>query len=243
MAAGMTCIESEELLALAALGVLPAADGVTLDAHVRGCAHCQAKAAEFLSTTALLPESLDLAKPPASLRRKLMAEVYAGSPHKQRVSWFRRVWDAIPQGRSLTLVGAAAAIAAVVLGVWGAGRGAPPASQTQPEVFTVVATTTDQAAHGTLTYYQASHESIVMVAGLPDQTAVGTRPPDVYELWLINAQGATAAAYLTLSPLTHTWDAAINGDMSRFTSMAATSEPAGGSSQPTGPQLFSVSLQ
>ena len=233
MAAELTCPESQELLALAALGVLQATESEQVEAHLEHCAACRAQGREFRSTVAMLPEALDLLEPPPSLRRKLLAEVYAGAPRRTRRAWWISLWQRVPASRPLTVMAAAAVAAAVVLGVWGATR-TPTLS---PHTFAVVGTTSEPNAQGTLTYYPQTTESVVTVTGLPQPHSA------VYELWLIPAGGAPhAAGFLTLSPTTHAWTGAIQDDLTRFTSVAATSEPAGGSAQPTGPQLFSVEL-
>ena len=233
MAAELTCAESQELLAFAVLGVLQETESVPLESHLQQCAVCRAAGREFRSTAAMLPETLELLQPPASLRRKLLAEVYAGAPRRPRRAWWVSLWRRIPASRPLSVAAAGAAAAAVVLGVWGATR----STTASPRNFAVVGTTSEPGARGTLVYYPSTTESVVTVSGLPQPTAA------VYELWLIPSGGAPhAAGFLTLSPMTHVWTAAIQGDLAQFTSVAATAEPVGGSAKPTGAQLFSVQL-
>lgn len=234
MATGLTCTESQELLALAALGVLQAGDSAQLESHLQTCVDCRAAGRDLRNAAAMLPEALDLLQPPASLRRTLLAEVYTGAPRRSRSSaWWRSLWRRVPAGRPLTLVAAGAAVAAVVLGIWGATR-SPALS---PRSYTVVGTTSEPSARGTLVYYPSTTESVVTVTGLPQPASA------VYELWLIPSGGSPhPAGFLVLSPATHVWTAAIQADLSQFGSVAATAEPPGGSAKPTGAQLFSVPL-
>ena len=239
MAAGLTCTESEELLALAALGVLPAADADTLNAHLTECPACRAAGRSFDSVVAVLPESLELLQPPASLRRRLLAEVYGATPGRNRGRWWRDVWRRIPASRPVTVLAGAAVVAAAVLGVWGATRAGAPGTRT----FTVIGTTSEPQAQGSLTYFPATTQAVVTVSGLP-QPLLGGGSAGTYELWLVPASGAPrAAGFLSLSPTTHQWTGAITADLAPYVTVAATTEPVGGSPAPTGSQLFSVPLR
>ena len=238
MAAELTCNASEELLALSALGALDADDGATLDSHLRGCARCRAMGRDFQRAAAALPEVLELADPPASLRRRLLAEAYGDASARPRRGLAARLWQAIPQGRAFTIAAAGAAVAAVVLGVWGASRGAP----TAPRTYSVVGTTSDPGVHGSLTYYASTADAVISVTGLPQPTAEAGSPA-VYELWLIPSSGPPrGAAFLAESPLTGVWSGSINADLAPYVAIAATAEPSGGSPKPTGMQVLSVQL-
>ena len=239
MAAELTCVESEELLALAALGVLTDAEAGGLEAHLVHCDHCRQMSGNLQRTVEALPDALEPVAAPASLRRRLMAEVYAGGTHRRRERWWTSLWNRVPQSRGFTVAGTLAAAAAVALAVWGSTRPTAP----QPESFAVVASTSAPQAQGTLTYFPSSKTSVLTVSDMPKPQGVGSAPPNVYELWLIGGNGsAHPAAFLTESPLTHTWSASIPADLTQFVSVAATSELYGGSPQPTGPQLLSVQL-
>jgi len=66
-----------------------------------------------------------------------MAKVYAEATASPKLPWWRRMVAAIPANRAFTVIGAAAVVAAIALGIWGAGRNAAPA----PLAYSVSGTT------------------------------------------------------------------------------------------------------
>lgn len=231
--------EAEELIALAALGVLePGASG-RLDQHLAECAGCRMTARAFRRTVAILPESLDPVDPPREVRRRIISAVYAAErTHEPRPS-LRSMWRRVPANRAFTLIAVAASVAALVLGFWGASRGA---GGTTPQTFSVVATTAQPGVHGELVYYADSSRALVTVSGLQPapSSAAGS---DVYELWLLPHSGAPVpAAFLAAAPSSGAWNAVIAGNLASYAMVAATVEPPGGSATPTGSQVFSVAL-
>lgn len=237
MAQSMTCTESEELLALAGLGVLRRTEYASLDDHLTGCAQCREAATRYRQAVALLPNGLEPMEPPAAVRRSLMQTVYA----EARVSSGRqRRWSArrpsLPHWRTLSLVGGAAAAAVAVAVVL-------HTAQSPVHTFTVYGTTNDPAVHGTLTYYSDSKQAVMRVSGLPPPLSVAGAPPLVYEVWLVRAGGAAlGAAFLGQSPNSTSWSTVMHADLAHVVAVAATAEPAGGSPQPTGPQLLTVQV-
>ena len=235
MADVTSCREAEELLALAALGVLEPAHAGQLERHLAGCSRCTRTAVDFRRAAAMLSDSLEPVKPPRELRRRLMAAVYAssGRPAPRRPLW-RAAWERIPQGRAFSAAAAVALVAAVVLATWGATRGAPP----RPLTYAVVPTASDPSVHGQLIYYADTSRSVLTVSGLSANANSG-----VVEVWLVPRSGdPIPAAFLTPVPYSGSWTAAISGDVRSYKTVAATSEPPGGRPLPTGPQLFSVDL-
>lgn len=241
MAEGLTCTESEELLALAALGQLTRAEGAPLDEHLRGCRQCRLTATAYLQATDAMTSSLDTPEPPPSLRRNLMREVYAARAHGElpestwaplrRALTSRRVFET-----GAALVTVAAVIVAVVALVT---RPAPSDVQT----YSIVGTTTAPAVQGTLTYDAHAQQAVMTLSGLPDPTTPGGSVPRVYEVWLVSGSGATdGVAFLSQSPLDRTWSTVIHGDLSSYSAVAATAEPYGGSPKPTSAELLSVQL-
>ena len=239
MATTLTCTACEELIALAALGVLGTSDVSDMEAHLRTCPRCPTTARAFRVTAATLAESVDLLEPPAALRRRLLAAVYSSSTAgPQRRLRIRELWQRLSQRRILTPVAALATAAAVAFGIL-ATRTAAPARPN--EVFPVTAAAGQPVASGDLTYYPNTSTSVLVVRGLaPSGSPVS---PDVYELWLISAAGsAEPVAFLAPSPDRRSWVAVVSADIRRFQALAATIEPPGGTSHPTGPQVFSVAL-
>lgn len=235
MAAALTCTECEDLMALAALGALNTTEAAVVDAHLRDCQRCTETSHALVRTAAALPESLDLLEPPAELRRRIMAQVYStASADTKRKPLRRSWWWKIPQGRGITVFAGAAAAAAIAMAVLLLRPAGAPAEQR----FPVTAAAADQSAHGELVYYASSSRAVLTVTGLTSSAA-----SQVYEVWLISSGGSPQpVAFLSRAPAVDTWSAVVVGDLPRYTTLATTIEPAGGTSQPTGPQVFSVDL-
>ena len=239
MATAMTCTESEELLALAALGVLSRADAEPLDGHLRLCDVCRRTAAEYQHTVSRLPAGLPEVEPPATLRRNLMRAAYGEAAPRPATDRWERLRAALPRRRQLTLAGAGVTAAAVIVAVVVATRPAAPG----PLTYRVVGTTSSPDVRGTLTYYADQQQAVLTVTGLPSVQSTNGAAPPVYEVWLIPSGGAPqGAAFLTQSPTNQSWSTVIRTDLTRYTALAATEEPAGGSTGPTGAELLSVQV-
>lgn len=238
MAAELTCSESEELLALAALGVLTRAEGLPLDEHLAFCQHCRRAATSYLQTVASLPATLETPEPPQSLRRNLMRQVYVHGTPQHAETQMEKVRQALPRRRVYTIATSVIAVAASIVAIVALLR--PTGDSTT--AYTVVGTTSAPGVQGTLTYDSTSQQAVMTVTGLPALDATGDTQPKVYEVWLVGGSGANGVAFLTQSPLNHSWSTVIHTDLSQYTAIAATAEPYGGSLQPTSPQLLSVQL-
>lgn len=238
MAAGLTCSESEELLALAALGVLTRAEGLPLDEHLAGCPQCRHTAAAYLQTVASLPATLETPEPPPALRRTLMRQLYAHGMPQHAETQMERVRQAFPRRRMLTIATSVVALAAIIVAIVALLR---PAGDSTT-AYTVVGTTSAPGVQGTLTYDSTTQQAVMTVTGLPALAPTDGAQQQVYEVWLVGGSGANGAAFLTQSPLNHSWSTVIHTDLSQYTAVAATAEPYGGSLQPTSPQLLSVQL-
>lgn len=240
MAEELTCTETEELLALAALGVLTRAEGAPLDEHLRGCVRCRRSATEYLQAAAALPSSLNAPEPPPTLRRNLLREVYGSdAPGARPDGAWAPLRRALPRRRLFEIAGVAVAVAAVIVAVVALTR---PSTQRQ-QLYTIVGTTTAPGVQGTLAYDSPSHQAVMTVTGLPPPAASGGAAPQVYEVWLVGRSGATqGVAFLSQSPVNRTWSTVIHSDLSQYVAVAATEEPYGGSPMPTSAQLLSVQL-
>lgn len=239
MATAMTCAESEELLALAALGALSRADAEPLEGHLRLCEVCRRTAAEYRNTVSRLPAGLPEAEPPATLRRNLMRAAYGEAAPRPRSDRWERLRAALPRRRLLTLAGAGATAAAVVVAVVVLTRPAAPG----PLSYSVMGTTSAPSVRGTLTYYADQQQAVLTVTGLPPVQSTNGASPPVYEVWLIPSGGVPqGAAFLTQSPTNQSWSTVIHTDLTRYSAVAATQEPAGGSTGPTGAELLSVQV-
>ena len=186
----------------------------------------------------MLRDSLEAAAPPASMRRNLMRIAYAEAAPPPPARPSLRVRWSRSRVRVASLAGAAAitALAIAVAAVVPRGDGTT-------RTYTVIGTTIVPAVTGTLTYSSEQQQAVMTVSWLPHPVSVAGAPPQVYEVWLVRANGsAEGVGFLEQEPATSSWSTVIDADLSRFVSVAATAEPSGGSPQPTGSQLLSVQL-
>ncbi len=231
MADPMSHDEVADLLALEAVGALEPSDRDAMERHLTTCPTCRHTAAEYADLASLLPSALDVEPPPARLRRNLMSQVYAEATASPPVSRWRRLIEAIPASRTFTAVGAAAVIAAIAFGIWGAtGRMGSQA----PVAYTVSGTT----ATGTLDVSSSGTPAVLTVTGLQALPSTST-----YEVWLIPPQGSPkGVAFLSRAPAGGAWTAVIPGSLAGYKSIAATVEPAGGSPTPSNMEVLSGQL-
>jgi anti-sigma-K factor RskA len=227
----MSCEEATDLLALDAVGALEASDRDLVERHLVSCAACKHAAAEYADLASLLPAALEVVPPPARLRRRLMAQVYAESTASARLSWWRRLVETIPASRTFTAVGAVAVVAAIVLGIYAvAGRNTSPA----PVAYAVSGTT----ATGTLAADTARDVAVLTVNGLAPLPS-----SEAYEVWLIPPQGSPkGVAFLSPGLGGGPWTAVVRGSLAGYKSIAATVEPADGSSTPSNTEVLSGQL-
>jgi anti-sigma-K factor RskA len=227
----MSCEEATDLLALDAVGALEASDRDLMERHLVSCAACKHAAAEYADLASLLPAALEVVPPPARLRRRLMAQVYAESTASATLPWWRRLVAAIPASRTFTAVGAVAVVASIVLGIYAmAGRNTSPA----PVAYTVSGTT----ATGTLAVETARAVAVLTVKGL-----AALPSSEAYEVWLIPPHGSPkGVAFLSPGLGGGPWTAVVRGSLAGYKSIAATVEPAGGSSTPSNTEVLSGQL-
>jgi anti-sigma-K factor RskA len=222
--------EVADLLALDAVGALEAADRQLMERHLATCGPCRQAAAQYADLASLLPAALELAPPPARLRRSLMAKVYAEATASPKLPWWRRMVAAIPANRAFTVIGAAAVVAAIALGIWGAGRNTAPA----PLAYSVSGTT----ATGVLAVDTQPAQAVLTVKGLQPLPS-----SKVYELWLIPTQGSPKpVGFLSPGVAGGPWTAVVPGSLAGYKSIAATVEPAGGSATPSNTEVLSGQL-
>jgi anti-sigma-K factor RskA len=243
----ITCQQADVLAAALSVGSIDAADQASLLQHLAGCAACRRAAGEYMAAAARLPLALDPATPSPELRGRLMRAVYAEAEQaRERAdrtrpsSWWARAWQALPVSRGFTIAAAAAAVAVVGLASWGVIN--RPTSAPASVAVALTATQAAPHAHGVLTYDRGSTEAVLTATGLPSPGSV-VAGRAVYEVWLIRPNGsAVAAAYLSHNP-DGTWSAAVHGDLSAYSAVAATPEPPGGSPSPTGAKVMQGALK
>jgi anti-sigma-K factor RskA len=187
----------------------PAAVRKAFDAEARGVRETMAA---ISSTTAL--------EPPVELRRRVLAAVARRADRRFR-------WRS-------TLLAVAASVA-VAFGAVGVGQALRPANapSTEAQIFAApdVRTTSAHIPTGgtaTMIYSRATNAGVLVMNNI-QPPATGS----VYQMWLLNGQGARSAGTMdsnAISPST----TAVLPDIGNSTALAFTVEPGAGSAQPTG---------
>lgn len=251
----ISCQDADVLAAALSVGSLDQSDDAALQQHLGACADCRRLAAEYMAAASSLPLALEPMRPSRDLRTRLMKAVYAEAaatqaqtaagtrPAAPALSWWRRLWMGVPSGRGFTLLGGAAAAAVIAVSSWAvvSRQGTPAPAPAHSVAVAITAMPLAAQAHGQLVLDRANHQAVLTVTGLPGPTGV-SGGDSVYEVWLLPTSGPPVpGAFLTKAP-DGTWDAVIRGDMAGYASIAATVEPAGGSSVPTGPEVLQAPI-
>jgi anti-sigma-K factor RskA len=242
----ITCQHADVLAAALSVGSIDSGDQAALLQHLGGCAACRRVAGEYMAAAARLPMALEPLQPSPELRGRLMRAVYAEAAEARErairtrpASWWARAWQALPASRGFTVAAAAAAVAVIALASWRVAnrQPGPPASV----AVALIATQAAPHAHGELTYERGGQQAVLTASGLPSPGSI-VAGHSVYEVWLIRSNGsAVAAAYLSHNP-DGTWSAVVHADLSAYAAVAATPEPAGGSSAPTAARVMQGAL-
>jgi anti-sigma-K factor RskA len=196
----LDCSRTDELAAAYALGALDGSDERALSAHLVTCDRLHAEARSLIDAAAVLPASLDPVAPSPALRDRLMATVAATpqehrpavAPVRERVAApiepRRAWWQLGPLPAGLAALGLAAAVG---LGAWGVSVNAQLAER-DAALRAVASADSIHAASGAVGsgwVIESGDEAMFMaedLAELPDG--------QLYEFWLIDAEGNAAAA-------------------------------------------------
>jgi anti-sigma-K factor RskA len=198
--------EIHDLAAAYALDALSPEDRWTYERHLDTCERCREEVAALRDSATELAYAAEGPEPPPELRERILAAA-RNEPRTAKVVSLRRRW-LFP---ATAVVAAAAACAAVGLGLWANSlRDVPPQR--------VVAV---QGAPGNLI---VSGDRAMLVVCL-DEAA----PTKTYEAWVIEAQRPMPAGLFSGGCTSVRLDEPVApGDI-----VAITLEPAGGSDQPT----------
>jgi anti-sigma-K factor RskA len=201
--------------------------------HLVECAACRQEVAELRATGARLAAAAAV-DPPPELRVLVLAEVARTRQLPPKVPVVRRLGRAKTwQLRTALFGAAAAAVAAVAIGVQTAGPG--PAS-----VESVLSAPDASAIQGvgqggsTLVVSRGRNQAVLLVSGLPALDA-----GHAYQVWLIGAGGAHSAGLMTAEPSQRMLVPDLPPGTDRI---GITVEPAGGSPGPTTPAVARISL-
>lgn len=241
----ISCQDADVLAAALAVGSIDVEDQSPLQQHLGECAECHRGAGEYLAAAARLPLALEPLQPSPELRGRLMRAVYAEAEEAGRrvtaaetTPRRRRLWTGLPAARGFAVLAAAAAVVLIAVTSWALinrQSGGPSV------VVGLAATSSAPQARGQLVYDRGGSQAVLTVTGLPAPVTIAAGA-GVYEVWLVRPDGAAvAAAYLSHEP-DGTWGAALSGDMSTYSMVAATVEPPGGSSAPSGVRVIQATL-
>ena len=227
----MTHDELKDALSALALGALDSAERIEVEAHVRGCAECQAELQALLKVVDGVGLAASPVTPPDTLRSKVMARVSA-EPQLRDV---RR-----PAARSWMPLALAASLVLAVAALFYAFRLQTEVQKLQKTTQILQATDLVRAnmkgqagavnATG-LALWSKSNGMIFSATQLPALPA-----GRVYQLWTITGTTATSAGLLTpdASGAVRV-ELAVPANAARPDAFGLTIEPSGGSPAPTLP--------
>jgi anti-sigma-K factor RskA len=216
----------EDELAAYMLGSLEPEEAAAFEDHLAVCERCQARERWLRASVEVLPSSVEQLEPPAALRERLMETVrreaaLTSEPSRPAPRARRSLSDRLGSFSLRPATALAAAVLILAAGVVGyAVRGGGEGSSTVP----VPPTAEVPKASGTLV--RDGDRAILRVSNLPQ------RRGRVYEVWLVQRGNPVPSALFQVDR-NGSGSAAIPNGLDRSTQVMVSSEPAGGSDQPT----------
>ena len=195
----MDCATVDELAAPYALGAVDPPDDRAVSEHLATCGRSHAEIRDLMNQAAVLPAALEPVAPSGALRERLMASV-ANTPQEHRPAPMpvreavvareqrRPWWQLAPLPSALAAVGLAAAVG---LGAWGVTLSNAVADR-DAALRAVAAADSIHAASGPAGsgwVIESGGQAMFMASDL--QALSGD---ELYELWLIDADGTAVAA-------------------------------------------------
>jgi anti-sigma-K factor RskA len=225
---------------------------IDFEAHLRDCTSCPQETRELVATAARIGVA-EFDPPPPELKARIMAEV-GRTRQLPPVGVHAQVIDLVERRRNRLLLGIAAAVAALaIIGGAIAGGVAYRANQnahrleanankiasvlSAPDARTVSASGPD-GSRGTAVVSDLEHAAVFSASSWPAAASAKT-----WQLWVIDASGARSAGLLTRrtdGTIAPAYTADIPAAGANF---GVTSEPAGGSKQPTTKPVLLMPLQ
>jgi anti-sigma-K factor RskA len=227
----------EDDLAAYMLGSLEPDEAAAFEEHRSSCQRCQARERWLRASVDLLPSTVEQIEPPPALRERLMEIVRedAGAPPEAA-----RPRPFAPRRRGLRAwlgsfaLRPAGALAGIVL-VLAAGIAGYQIGKDGSESTRIAVTGTPAAPRSAGTLVRSGDSGVLRVTNLPQ------RRNRVYEVWLVQ-KGKPVPSTLFQVGKDGTGAAGIPGGLDDSTQVMVTSEPAGGSDQPTTKPLLSVRI-
>ncbi len=212
---------SEDLAAYM-LGALEPGEAAGFERHLEGCERCQAELRWFEPAVQTLPESIERQKPPRSLRENLMAEVQADVRPAKRP---RPRWSWRPAVAFATMVLVVAAVAGYEIGKGGGGEEGGTSTVLSSRQHGIEVKMVREGSGGTL--------HLAGVHQLP--------PKKVLEAW-VRREGKVEAVPALFVPDRKGQASTTIEDMSGVDTVMVTEEPQGGSEEPTGIPIVTMSV-
>ncbi|HWC49535.1 MAG TPA: anti-sigma factor [Solirubrobacterales bacterium] len=226
---------SEDLAAYM-LGALEPGEVAEFERHLEDCERCRKEMRWFKPAVNLLPESVERQEPPPGLRAALMAEVRADAPGEERrerggwvPGWLREGFGARGLRIATGLAVVAFAIAAVAgyeIGKGGSGSESKGGGVTlSSHEHGITAKMVSEGEGGTL--------HLAGVHQLP--------PGKVLEAW-VRREGTVEAVPALMVPDRKGQAETTIADMSGVDTVMVTEEPQGGSEEPTGDAIVTMTV-
>jgi hypothetical protein len=245
---------TRDLLGAFALGAVDTEEAATVRAHLATCAECQAEIAELWLAVDSLPDMIEPMEPPPALRDRIATAIAAeaasplpapsASPAPEPMPAIAPAPPATEPIRKpasfwsrATPWAAAAAILLLLsagLLVWNLRLREQIATAPVAETIALAPTDVAPEARGEVTYLPQDDLFMLEVRDLPP-----LEPDQVYEVWLIGADGPEPAGIFDQPTDQH----AIVADRDLYDSLAITAEPGPlGTEAPTGEIVATASL-
>ena len=227
-----------------ALGALDAEDVNALEAHLRTCESCRTELAEYRTISDNLLTAVPQRQPSAALRKRLQSQLpSAQKPVRPRFSWS---FGPLAMGAALAVLlfmnlfsflqmreirqQQAGLLQQLKTNQFALSMLAYPSTQSFPIA--------GENLSGSVLLDRERNTVALVMWHLPDLSEEQT-----YQIWLIEPDGHRVSAGLfrpQADAAYTTQPVYTKQDISSFTGVGVTIEPAGGSSQPTGPRVFKV---
>jgi anti-sigma-K factor RskA len=221
-------------LAAYLLGALEPGEAAALERHLGGCEKCRTELEWLRPAVQLLPESVERVEPPHELRASLMEQVRAEAnaartakpPRAGALASSRgwRSWGLRPLAGLAALALVVAAVGAYAIGNGGSDGGG---------MTTVVAGHSPGVTAEMIRNGESGTLHLANLHQLP--------PDEVLQAWVERDGRVESAKTLFVPNRDGTASATIDG-MDGVTTVMVTAEPRGGSTQPTGEPIVSVSM-
>jgi anti-sigma-K factor RskA len=214
-----------EDLAAYMLGALTRDEMTEFERHLEGCERCQGEVRWFEPALQSLPESVERQEPPPRLRQALMAEVRADAKAQPRGAIAKRrsrQWFLRPA------VGFAVLVLAIAIAGYEIGKGGSEDGGASPLVTRENGITMKMVPEGD--------------GGTLHLANLHQLPPDkVLEAW-VRREGKIEAVPALLVPDRKGQAETAVADMSGVDTVMVTEEPQGGSEEPTGEAVITMSV-